>query len=216
MHYCADRMPAMIFIGMETESGVTEIRFDVSSWLGRWPGMAISLLAATPGGSVYPPLAALEGSELVWRVTDADTSVPGSGRIELVGTLEGIRKISASAATQIQPRLPGTAGDAPDPSQPWVDSVLGAAERITGMQVATETLAAGSVATAEWDGEAGLLTLGIPRGATSFEVDETLTLENGVLSVNRAEKMEKDNSLPITSAAVYTEVGNINALLETI
>lgn len=104
MHYCADRMPAMIFIGMETESGVTEIRFDVSSWLGRWPGMAISLLAATPGGSVYPPLAALEGSELVWRVTDADTSVPGSGRIELVGTLDGIRKISASAATQIQPR----------------------------------------------------------------------------------------------------------------
>lgn len=53
-------------------------------------------------------------------------------------------------------------------------------------------------------------------GGTYFEVDETLTLENGVLSVNRADKMEKDNSLPITSAAVYTEVGNINALLETI
>lgn len=36
--------------------------------------------------------------------------------------------------------------------------------KITGMQVATETLQAGSDATAQWDGEAGLLTLGIPIG----------------------------------------------------
>lgn len=47
-------------------------------------------------------------------------------------------------------------------------------------------------------------------------MDETLSLENGVLSVNRAEAVEKDNTLPITAAAVYTEVGNINALLATI
>lgn len=31
-----------------------------------------------------------------------------------------------------------------------------------------------------------------------------------------ANAVEEDNTLPITSAAVYTEVGNINALLETI
>ena len=31
-----------------------------------------------------------------------------------------------------------------------------------------------------------------------------------------ANAVEKDNSRPITSAAVYTTVGNINALLETI
>lgn len=49
-----------------------------------------------------------------------------------------------------------------------------------------------------------------------FETDETLTLENGILSVNTADEVEKDNTLPVTSAAVYTEVGNINALLATI
>ena len=38
----------------------------------------------------------------------------------------------------------------------------------------------------------------------------------GVLSVDTAAAMEQDNTRPITSAAVYTEVGNINALLETI
>lgn len=53
-------------------------------------------------------------------------------------------------------------------------------------------------------------------GGTSFTTDETLSLENGVLSVNTADKVEEDNTLPITSAAVQTTVGNINALLETI
>lgn len=49
-----------------------------------------------------------------------------------------------------------------------------------------------------------------------FETDETLTLANGVLSVNTAEAVEQDNTLPVTSAAVYTEVGNIEAILKTI
>jgi hypothetical protein len=51
-----------------------------------------------------------------------------------------------------------------------------------------------------------------------FETDETLTLNptTNVLSVNRANEVEQDNTLPITSAAVFAEVGNINALLETI
>lgn len=52
--------------------------------------------------------------------------------------------------------------------------------------------------------------------AMKFETDETLTLKDGILSVNRAEKVEEDNTLPITSAAVFAEVGNINALLATI
>lgn len=50
-----------------------------------------------------------------------------------------------------------------------------------------------------------------------FETDETLTLsEENILSVNRAFSVEQDNTLPITSAAVHTTVGNINALLASI
>lgn len=40
--------------------------------------------------------------------------------------------------------------------------------------------------------------------------------ENGVLSVIKANEVDEDNTHPITAAAVYTEVGNINALLQTI
>ncbi|MBD9116510.1 MAG: hypothetical protein EGQ10_04925 [Clostridiales bacterium] len=40
--------------------------------------------------------------------------------------------------------------------------------------------------------------------------------EDGTLSVDTADKAEKDNTKPITSAGVYLEIGNINALLATI
>lgn len=55
-------------------------------------------------------------------------------------------------------------------------------------------------------------------GGIAFTTDETLILDpdTNILSVNRANEVEADNTLPITSAAVFAEVGNINALLETI
>ena len=40
--------------------------------------------------------------------------------------------------------------------------------------------------------------------------------QQGVLSVTKANAVEQDNTHPITAAAVYTEVGNISALLQTI
>lgn len=49
------------------------------------------------------------------------------------------------------------------------------------------------------------------------KVGESLIIDEfGVLNVNVAHAMEEDNTLPITSAAVYGEVGNINALLASI
>lgn len=53
-------------------------------------------------------------------------------------------------------------------------------------------------------------------GGVDFETDETLTLKNGILSVNTTNDMEQDNTLPITSAGVFATVGNIEALLKTI
>lgn len=49
-----------------------------------------------------------------------------------------------------------------------------------------------------------------------FETDSTLTLKDGILSVNTTNNMEQDNTLPITSAGVFATVGNIEALLKTI
>lgn len=57
---------------------------------------------------------------------------------------------------------------------------------------------------------------GSGSGGTTFKTNETLILENGVLRVNTTNETASDNTLPITSAGVYTQLGNIGALLETI
>ena len=55
-------------------------------------------------------------------------------------------------------------------------------------------------------------------GGTAYTIGHGLKLdaETNTLSVDMADKIEQDNTLPITAAAVYVEVGNINALLKTI
>lgn len=50
-------------------------------------------------------------------------------------------------------------------------------------------------------------------GGTPYEIGAGLALEGNVLRVDTAEAVEADNTRPVTSAAVYTELGNIEALL---
>ena len=56
------------------------------------------------------------------------------------------------------------------------------------------------------------------RGGSTTQLiaGENIEIINNVISVTTATDVEEDNTKPITSAAVYTEVGNINVLLKTI
>ena len=103
-----------------------------------------------------------------------------------------------------------------------------------GMTAEAVTLPPNSQATAEYAD--GVLTIGVPRGAdgggggggvdlypaTKYSLGGIIVGEDlavtttGLLSVVKANAVEQDNTHPITAAAVYTEVGNINALLQTI
>ncbi|MCI7135250.1 MAG: hypothetical protein MSA04_09540 [Clostridiales bacterium] len=55
-------------------------------------------------------------------------------------------------------------------------------------------------------------------GGGGYTIGDGLKLDaaTNTLSVDTAAAVEKDNTKPVTSAAVYTEVGNINAMLATI
>ena len=60
---------------------------------------------------------------------------------------------------------------------------------------------------------------GVPiKSGVDFTTDDTLNYneETKVLSVNTADSVEADNTLPITAAAVHTTVGNMEILLGTI
>ena len=65
------------------------------------------------------------------------------------------------------------------------------------------------IGTAQPNGDGSIDTEGLNLG-------ESLFIEDGKLLVKTTDKMEQDNTLPISSAGVFQIVGNIQALLETI
>ena len=70
----------------------------------------------------------------------------------------------------------------------------------------------------------GMSNAFVITSGTGSSVDAPMTIDgytlvqssDGVVRVNTATEAEKDNTLPITSAAVHTNIGNIEILLETI
>lgn len=52
--------------------------------------------------------------------------------------------------------------------------------------------------------------------AVSYVAGSNIDITGNVISVITADDAEQDNTKPITAAAVYTEIGNINSLLESI
>lgn len=62
----------------------------------------------------------------------------------------------------------------------------------------------------------GNVQIELPNTGIDFVTDESLSLKNGVLSVNTTNQVKEDSTLPITSAAVFATVGNIEVLLKTI
>lgn len=133
---------------------------------------------------------------------------------------------------------PDRTNEAPDPEQQSViDQTISALneakEEWEEMSAEAVTLPPNSQATAEYAD--GVLTIGVPRGAdggggggvdlypaTKYSLGGIIVGEDlqvtstGLLSVVKANAVEQDNTHPITAAAVFTEVGNINALLQTI
>lgn len=134
---------------------------------------------------------------------------------------------------------PDRTNEQPTPEQQSViDQTISALneakEEWEGMTAEAVTLPPNSQATAEYAD--GVLTIGVPRGAdgggggggvdlypaTKYSlggiiVGEDLQITStGLLSVVKANVVEQDNTHPITAAAVYTEIGNIDALLQTI
>ena len=134
---------------------------------------------------------------------------------------------------------PDRTNEQPTPEQQSViDQTISALneakEEWEGMTAEAVTLPPNSQATAEYAD--GVLTIGVPRGAdgggggggvdlypaTKYSLGGIIVGEDlavtttGLLSVVKANAVEQDNTHPITAAAVFTEVGNINALLQTI
>lgn len=166
-----DNLPHELLLGRQTENGVTVISIDVQSWLDQWPGMETVIMATRPGeNAAYPAATHMDGSCIVWTINGADTAIAGRGTAEILGLVDGVRKLSQIVRTRIKASTVASTMEPPEGAQPWVDKVLNAADEIKNMTATAETLQPGDAATASYaDGQ---LTLGIPRGVPGVKGDK--------------------------------------------
>lgn len=59
----------------------------------------------------------------------------------------------------------------------------------------------------------GTVEAGGSAGSMPYEIGPGLKVESGVLSVDTAGAVEADNTRPVTSDAVYRELGDVESLL---
>ena len=144
---------AMIHVGRQTETGVECIGFDCSAWLSRWPGMELSVWPTAPGtDAAYEAQTHMDGNVIVWDVSGGDTITPGKGYVEVLGMVDGRRKLSARVQTMVVASGLAATADPPESQQPWFERAMGAVE---GVPEAINTALQAAKESGEFDGEKG-------------------------------------------------------------
>lgn len=158
MDYTIDTLPSRLTLGRQTETGVNDIRIDMSEWFEQWPELAISIWPTRPGEeAAYPADTYMDGSAIIWRVNNADTAIAGSGTVQIMGVANGQKKLSKITTTYIASITTDVTTDPPEAVKPWADGVAAsaasaqqaaqraeaAAGEIKGISAVAQTLKAG-------------------------------------------------------------------------
>lgn len=185
---------------------------------GEWSGLArVTLVMSGEAGSYAYPW---EGTPVPvpWELMEGT----GPLLLTVVGrTGADVRVVTERMAMPLQVVPSGELDGTYEPGDPALDEVQQAIE--DAREAASEAREAaalipgggepGQVLTrteggSEWADPAG--------GGPGWSVGHGLRVVGGALTVDTADAVEADNTLPVSSAAVHVEVGNIEALLATI
>lgn len=113
-------------IGYLGENGVRDVRIPIGHLLDKWQGLRPSLVMVPVGGSddeAYPVQYKLEGTDLVWQVSDADTAVAGTTKAAVRMVDDGGRVgMDEPFQVIISPNL-SAGGEPPVVIKPWVDKL---------------------------------------------------------------------------------------------
>lgn len=127
-----NHLPPVIRVGIQAESGVEAIGFDLSPWMTRWPDMTFAVWPTRPGESASYIAADTElvGNVLYWYPNAADTEKEGAGTVEVVGIGDGKCKSSGVIDTLVKKTSLDVTQETPDPMKLWADKVLEAANEV--------------------------------------------------------------------------------------
>lgn len=130
---------SVLNLGRQGEDNAVQVLVDIGEYLKQDAGAQAALSVETPGGSVYPVVAAMSGTALVWNVGESDVAEAGNGQVQLTitGTDGEVLKF-ATAKTRIEKSVTGS-GEMPDRVQNWIDNAqLKLGEVISAGKVAKE------------------------------------------------------------------------------
>lgn len=211
----------VLLLGRQGENQVTEVVFPIGEWQERYGNGTVSLVHRRPGdGRTYPVAVTVEGDTARWVVSSADTACVGNDGACELSYLTGDTVDKSHIWTTAVDESLGGGPTPPEPEQGWVDQVLEAADQVEAINQNPPKPGPNGT----WliyDPEAGEYQesdIPLPEGGggMGYEIGHGLKVTGNTLEVDTAEEVEQDNTLPITSAAVYTTVGNIEILLGTI
>lgn len=115
-----------ISLGREGENLARRIVFDLTRWIKLYgPGVAQLVAMRTGETTPYPVALTLEGSNVIWTVTSADTAIHGmSGKAELRYYVGETLAKSETWRTIVLDALGEPSEEPPDPQKDWVERVL--------------------------------------------------------------------------------------------
>lgn len=180
-----------------------------------WQGLAVTATFVTPEGATRMVVPEDGVLHVPPEATACTLTADAPGRIVFAGVAQGVQRITADLGFLVSDHAP-VEGDAsaPTPSE-WE-------QYLTRMQaVVNEAVPPagnpGQVLTKTDQGNIWTYPSG-GGGGGGYTIGAGLRLDPGsnILSVDTADAVEQDNTRPVTSAAVFTTVGNIDALLATI
>ena len=113
-----------LVIGYEGENQVTEVDFDIASWIEEFGEGAAVLSIRRPGdANPYPQQTTQDGHIVKWEVSQTDAAVRGSGEVQLTYTVGARVKKSAVFGARIERSLDAT-GPVPDPYISWIELMV--------------------------------------------------------------------------------------------
>jgi hypothetical protein len=190
-----------LMLGRCGENEARQIRFDID-WLIETYGEGVATLVHERPKDVAPYIVPIEQTEheVVWTVTDGDTTYPGTGRCEIRWVVGEVLAKTVTYRTEI---LHSITGDTviPEPLQSWYDQMIDFINDKTITGASAETLPTGSEATASFDD--GVLYLGLPRGDKGDKGDQGVQGEkgetgNGIASIEKTGTAGKVDTYTIT------------------
>lgn len=193
---------AVVTLGRRGENMARQVVFDLSAWVAVYGAGTVQAIAQRAGdASPYPVSIEQTDTAAIWTVNSADTANVGDGKVELLYTVDDVVVKSEIWQTSVLDALTDDTTEPPESAAGWVERVLSAGAQAVDAAAAAEQAASRA-------------ENAVPAG--SLEIGDGLKFFGGKLVVDTADNVEQDNTKPVTSAAVYTEIGNIEALLAAI